>query len=96
MFDKMEQLFYELEPEVLINEGGDLYKTYASRNEAIAKDGDLGFDKYMADQAGIATVNGDEPQRLEFKELSEAYRRSDGILCVRKVYFSLHIRGVWR
>lgn len=80
MFDEIERIFYDLKPDVLINEGGDLYKTYSSRNEAISKDGDLGFDKYLADEAGIKTVNGDEPQGLEFKELSEAYSKEEAMV----------------
>ena len=80
MYQEMEQIFYDVEPEVIINEGGDLNKTYFSLNEAIAKDSDLGFDKYLADKAGIRTVNGDEPQRQEFEELSEAYSKEEALV----------------
>ena len=80
MYKEMEQIFYDVEPEVIINEGGDLNKTYSSLNEAIAKDSDLGFDKYLADKAGIRTVNGDEPQHQEFEELSEAYSKEEALV----------------
>lgn len=80
MYQKMEQLFYEVRPDVIINEGGDLNKKYLSLNQAIAEDSDLGFDKYLADKTGIETVNGDEPQGQEFQELSEAYSKEEAIV----------------
>jgi hypothetical protein len=80
MYQEMEQLFYAVKPDIIINEGGDLSKEYSSLNQAIAEDSDLGFDKYLADKAGIETVNGDEPQGQEFQELSEAYSKEEAIV----------------
>ena len=80
MYLEMEKVFYSVAPEVIINEGGDLTKTYSSLSEAIAMDSDLGFVKFLADSVGIETVNGDEPERLEFEELADAYSREEAIL----------------
>lgn len=80
MFDSIERLFYEFKPEVIINEGGNLHKTYTNRNFAIAMDAELGLEKYLADKAGIKTINGDEPFGNEFDELSQAYSKEEAIL----------------
>jgi len=80
MFTKIEQLFYDFKPDLIINEGGNLTKTYTDRNSAIKKSAELGLEKYLADKAGIKTYNGDEPFGLEFEELSKAYSREEAIL----------------
>jgi hypothetical protein len=80
MFDSIENLFNKFKPEILINEGGKLTKTYKSKNSAIEKDGELGLEKYLADKAGIKTLNGDEPFGIEFSELSQAYSKEEAIL----------------
>jgi len=80
MFTKIEHLFYNFKPDLIINEGGNLTKTYPDRNSAIKKSGELGLEKYLADKAGIKTYNGDEPFALEFEELSKAYSREEAIL----------------
>lgn len=80
LYQEMEQLFYAVSPQVIINEGGDLSKTYSSLNQAIAENSDLGFDKYLADKVGIETVNGNEPQALEFQELAEIYSKEEAIV----------------
>jgi len=80
MFDSIERLFYEFNPEVIINEGGNLHKTYPNRNFAIAMDAELGLEKYLADKVGIKTINGDEPFGNEFYELSQTYSKEEAIL----------------
>lgn len=80
MFKKIEELFYNFNPEVIINEGGNLTKTYTDRNSAIIKSGELGLEKFLADKAGIKTYNGDEPFEIEFEELSKSYSREEAIL----------------
>ncbi len=80
MYESMERIFYNVLPDILINEGGDLHKSYTSLGQAITEDSDLGFDKYLADKLGIETVNGDEPQRLEFMELADAFSREEAIM----------------
>lgn len=80
MFDSIENLFYKFKPELIINEGGNLTKTYADRNSAITRSGELGLEKYLADKVGIKTYNGDEPFGLEFDELAKSYSKEEAIL----------------
>ena len=80
MFDSIENLFYKFKPELIINEGGNLTKSYTDRNSAIVKSGELGLVKFLADKVGIKTYNGDEPFGLEFEELSKAYSKEEAIL----------------
>lgn len=80
MFDTIEHLFYTFKPELIINEGGNLTKTYSNRNSSIHKSGELGLEKYLADKTGIKTYNGDEPFGKEFDELSKAYSKEEAIL----------------
>lgn len=79
VFTAIEKAFEELRPEVVINEAGNLTHTYGSRNEAILKDGELGLEKFLADKAGIKTSNGDEPDKLEFDELSKIFSKDEAL-----------------
>ena len=80
VFIEIEKAFKNWQPGVVINEGGNLTRTYTSRNEAIKKSGELGLVKYLADKAGIKTVNGDAPDKLEFDELTLAYSKEEALL----------------
>jgi hypothetical protein len=72
-FATIEKVFNSFHPNVVINEGGMLVKKYATRNKAIADNGELGLEKYLADKSRIRTVNGDAPVKEEFEKLSEYY-----------------------
>ena len=80
LFVEMEKAFKNWQPAVVINEGGNLTKTYTSRNEAIKRSGELGLVKYLADNAGIKTINGDAPDKLEFDELTLAFSKEAALL----------------
>lgn len=80
MFADIEKIFYQFKPEIIINEGGNLTKKYNSRNEAIKKNGELGLEKYLADNAGIKTINGDIPDSSEFFELTKAYSKEEALV----------------
>lgn len=80
MFDTIEQAFFRFKPEIVINEGGHLTKTYPTRNKAIQVAGELGLEKYLADQANIKTYSGDAPFVFEFAELSKAYSREEALV----------------
>lgn len=82
LFDTLEALFNRFKPDVIINEGGELVKHYRNRNAAIEQDGELGLEKWLADNSGIRTINGDEPVKLEFGELSKAYSREEAFLYI--------------
>lgn len=80
VFSIIEKAFTDLQPEIVINEGGNLTKTYISRNSAIVQNAELGLEKYLADKTGIKTCNGDEPEKMEFEELSKAYSKEEALV----------------
>lgn len=77
MYPIIENLFYEFKPDVIINEGGDLTKTYNDKNEAILANQELGLEKYLADKVGIKTINGDEPLKFEYADLVNTYSKEE-------------------
>jgi len=80
MFNDIEKIFKSLNPEIAINEGGQIKKTYADRNSAILKNGELGLLKYLCDNHNINMVNGDMPDDKEFNELSKSYSKEEALL----------------
>lgn len=78
MFEKIEQKFFDFAPDIAVNEGGDVSKkVYASKRQAIAKDGEIGLLKILADSLKIKTVDGDMSAPLEFKELLKHYSKGE-------------------
>lgn len=80
LFTEIEKIFYQFKPGLIINEGGNLIKHFSTRNQAIIKEGELGLEKFLADNAGINTFNGDMNDKLEFEELSKAYSKEEALL----------------
>lgn len=80
VFKDIEKIVGQFRPELIINEGGNLTKTYNSRNEAIEEGGELGLEKFLADNIGIKTINGDMPDSLEFFELAKAYSKEEALV----------------
>lgn len=78
MFAKIEQKFFDFAPDVAVNEGGDVSKkVYDSKLQAIAKDGEIGLLKILADSLKIETVDGDMRPPQEFKELLKQYSKGE-------------------
>lgn len=75
MFSKIEELYAAFQADVVINEGGELKQVFSDRNTAIQKDGELGLIKYLCDQEGVKTQNGDISFKQEFDELEKVYGR---------------------
>jgi hypothetical protein len=80
MFSDIERIFTDLKPEIAINEGGEVKKTYSDRNSSIKKNGELGLLKYLCDCNKIKMLNGDMPDDKEFDELSKTYSRDEALL----------------
>ena len=80
MFAEIEKIFKTFKPEVAINEGGQVKKTYTDRNSAIVKNGELGLLKFLCDKQGIKMINGDMPDEKEFYQLSEIYSKDEALL----------------
>lgn len=75
MFKEIENLYAAFQADLVINEGGELKQEFLNKNTAIHKDGELGLIKYLCDQDGIKTQNGDISFRQEFDELEKVYGR---------------------
>ena len=74
MFTAIEKEFFAGRPDICINEGGDISeRKYASRKEAIQRDGEIGLLKVLADSLKIPVVNGDMTDSLEFRALLKKY-----------------------
>ncbi|MBN9383848.1 MAG: hypothetical protein J0H74_24035 [Chitinophagaceae bacterium] len=78
MFKKIEDKFFAYKPDIAVNEGGDISKkTYASKKDALLKDGEIGLTKILSDSLKIATVNGDPSTQYEFSELLKTYSKGE-------------------
>lgn len=76
MFRAIEEKFYSFRPDVAVNEGGDISKKqYASRKDALLKDGEIGLTKILCDSLKISTVDGDPAAKLEFNELLKRFSK---------------------
>ena len=80
MFTKIEEIFNELNPEITINEGGQVSKTFIDRDTAISSDGETGLLKFLCDKKGIKMLNGDMPESDEFYELSKEFSQEEALL----------------
>ncbi|OFX49474.1 MAG: hypothetical protein A2046_06815 [Bacteroidetes bacterium GWA2_30_7] len=79
MFTEIEKVFTNFKPDIAINEGGQINKTYTNRNTAIIKNGETGLLKYLCDKQNIKMINGDMPDSLEFNELSKNFSKKEAL-----------------
>ncbi|WP_169739288.1 hypothetical protein [Dyadobacter crusticola] len=73
-FQLIEALFKQMSPQIAFNEGGQLSDSinFTSMNEAIQAKGETGALKYLSDSAGIAMINGDVADSVEFSIMLNA------------------------
>lgn len=78
MFKKIEEKFFAFKPTIAINEGGDISnKNYASKRDALLKDGEIGLTKILCDSLKIKTIDGDPTVGFEFQELLKSYSKGE-------------------
>jgi hypothetical protein len=83
MFTKIEEKCFSFRPDVCLNEGGDIsQKKYASRKDALLKDGEIGLTKILADSLKVKCINGDMTEEFEFRELLKKYSTEEFIAYV--------------
>lgn len=83
LYKKIETTFFAFNPDVCVNEGGDIsQKSYSSKEEAILKDGEIGLTKILADNLKLRCVNGDMNEEHEFKNLLKKYTTEEFIAYV--------------
>lgn len=74
-FQIIEELFNEVKPQIAFNEGGNwkIAGKYKSRNEAILGSGEVGLLQFLCDKNHIKMINGDMPDKDEYKVLFSEY-----------------------
>lgn len=75
----IEQYFKEFKPQLALNEGGQLPKDlrFLSKSEAIGRNGENGFVKFLSDQSNIQMLNGDISDSLEFTITLQKHPKDD-------------------
>lgn len=78
-FNKILWYFKKFNPEILLNEGGDIDQKlhYLNKYTAIKEQGTLGFLKFIADQNKIKVKNADCPDSIETKFLLKKFKKDD-------------------
>jgi hypothetical protein len=78
-FVELGRYFTTLKPQIAFNEGGQVKpeKHYASRNEAIYSNAEIGYLKFLSDQAGINMMSGDLAENLEYSLMSQKYPKKE-------------------
>jgi hypothetical protein len=78
MFKGIEQKFFQIKPNVSVNEGGDVSKRqYKSKYDALVRGGEIGLIKVLSDSLKIPTVSGDADTPHEFSELLKIYSKGE-------------------
>jgi hypothetical protein len=78
MYLGIEKKFFEIRPDVAVNEGGDISKKlYKSKFDALIKGGEIGLIKVLSDSLKIQTINGDADTPFEFSELLKTYSKGE-------------------
>lgn len=94
MFGKIEKKFFDISPNISINEGGDISKkVYKSKREALLKDGEIGLLKIISDSLKIKTIDGDMRANLEFKELLKYYSKGEFLAYIVTERFMWSLKG---
>jgi len=77
-FDTIQKYFSLSNPTIILNEGGQVADSvhFKSREEAIQKEGTIGFLKFLADNAKVKLTNADCPDSLEISSLLRKYDRN--------------------
>lgn len=95
MYKIIEKKFFEVWPDISVNEGGDVSrKKYTSKGDAIQKNGEIGLIKVLADSLRIKCINGDMTDSLEFKGLLKYYTKAEFLSYIVTERFMWMISGM--
>jgi hypothetical protein len=97
MFLGIEQKFFEVKPNVCINEGGDVsLRKYDSKYRAVLQDGEIGLIKMLSDSLKIKTINGDPSIEYELNELVKKYPRNEVIayIATERLMWQIHDQAI--
>ena len=76
----IKEIFSEFDPDVTLNEGGQITKKFQDEKEAVALGGEVGLLKYLSDLSGKILVNGDTEDSLEYPAMLKKYPEDDLLL----------------
>lgn len=76
----LKELFHEFNPDVALNEGGQITKKFKDEKEAVASSGEAGMLKYLSDLSNKELINGDTSDSLEYKIMLGKYSKDDLLL----------------
>ncbi|ASK30008.1 hypothetical protein CEY12_07750 [Chryseobacterium sp. T16E-39] len=73
----LKKLYLNFKPDIIINEGGQITKTFGTEKEAIEQNGETGLVKYLSDLDHKPLINGDIEDSLEFRVMLKKYPKDD-------------------
>lgn len=73
----LKKLYLNFKPDITINEGGQITKTFGIEKEAVEQNGEIGLVKYLSDLDHKPLINGDIEDSLEFKLMLKKYPKED-------------------
>ncbi|HWV74420.1 MAG TPA: hypothetical protein VN040_22025 [Pseudosphingobacterium sp.] len=76
----LKELFQEFNPDVALNEGGQITKKFKDEKEAVTANGEPGMLKYLSDLSNKELINGDTPDSVEYKIMLSKYSKDDLLL----------------
>ncbi|MGH2624770.1 MAG: hypothetical protein ACRDE7_13965, partial [Sphingobacterium sp.] len=76
----LKKLFQEFNPDIVLNEGGQITKKFKDGKEAVISSGEAGMLKYLSDLNNKKLINGDTPDSVEYKIMLSKYSKDDLLL----------------
>lgn len=80
MFIDIEKRFYELDPDLVFNEGGDGWPEIADRDSTIILTGDPGFTRYLGRKSKAVVKSIEPPDSAEYAYLLSKFNKNDVVL----------------
>lgn len=76
----LKKIYLDFKPDLTINEGGQIVKTFSSETDAVEQNGESGLVKYLSDIDHKPLMNGDMEDSAEFKQMLKKYPKDDLLL----------------
>lgn len=73
----LKKLFQEFNPDIILNEGGQITRKFKDEKEAVTANGEPGMLKYLSDLSNKELLNGDTPDSVEYKIMLGKYSKDD-------------------
>lgn len=76
----LKEAFIVFNPDVTLNEGGQINEQFEDADEAVSSSGEAGLLKYISDSQNKPLINGDIADSVEFKAMLQKYPADDLLL----------------